>query len=300
LTLDDHGFEVGYVFLATTIKRLTDSYTVFLVIDAALALLPVWWVLRKENGCNPLSLAIFVSYYYTVNYLGSNRRIIAIGLCLLALIPLQNRKLNKFIVLCIVAFCFHRSSIIFFLAWPIFHGKLGKKSYAILAISIVFMIVWNPIVHILPMLPSNSSIVILHKLLFYSNNHGENPNINYALQNSLSLAKRGAFLLMILFGLSRIQDSEKAKYVGYINLYIFSLFLYVLFTGTVEIFKMVTIYFSIVEIFLVPRAISTISKDLRPIFYVMFILFIIAQQYSTLSAYWDLYVPYRSVLFGGI
>jgi hypothetical protein len=293
-------FELGYVLLTALIKTFTDSYTVFLLIDAALALIPVWWVMKKENGCNPLSLAIFVPYYYTVNYLGSNRRIIAMGLCMLALIPLQNRKLKHFIILCMLAFCFHRSASVFLLAWPIFHGRPGKKGYAILAACIISMAIWNPIVHLLPMIPGNSGIVIVQRLLTYSSNNNINPTTNYALQDSLSLAKRGAFLLLIAFGLSKVTGSEKSKYTGYINLYLASLFLYVLFTGTVEIFKVITLYFSIVEIFLIPRAISTVSKGLRPILYAVFILFLIAQQYSALVPYWDLYVPYRSVLTGSM
>ena len=220
------------------------------------------------------------------------------GLCMLALIPLQNKKFKGFITLCIVAFFFHRSSIIFLCAWPIFYSRLGKKGYTILALCIITMTIWNPIVHLLPLLPSNSEIVILQRLQTYSSNNNINPNTNYALQNSLSLAKRSAFLLLSIFGLFKLKGFEKEKYLGYLNLYLASLFLYVLFTGTVELFKVVTIYFSIVEIFLIPRAISTVSKDLRPILYAIIILFLIAQQYSALAPYWDLYVPYKSILAG--
>jgi len=293
-------FEIGYVYLTSAVKQFTDSYTIFLVIDATVALIPVWWVIKKENNCDPLTLAIFFPYYFTVNYLGANRRIIAMGFCMLALIPLQNRQVKRFIGLCLLAFCFHRSALVFLLAWPIFYSRPKKKYYVLLGVVIVFMAAWNPIKHLIPMLPTNSESVILQKLLIYSSNKSLNPNVNYALQDTLSLMKRGAFLLLIVFGMTRIKDVEKDKYWGYINLYVASLFMYVLFTGTVEIFKTLTVYFSIVEIFLLPVAISTISKQLRPMFYVVFIVFLVSQQYAALSSYWDLYVPYKSILTGGM
>src|SRR6185437_13683748 len=190
---------------------------------------------------------------------------------------------------CAGAFCFHRSSLVFLLAWPIFHGKYNKKHYACLCLIAGAFLVWNPFLHLQNIMPSNSAAVIVQKLLIYSSNEAKNPNVNYALQDALSVAKRIAFLLLMLLGISRLSGEGRRKYIGYINLYLFSLFLYVVFTGTVEVFKSITVYFSVVEIFLIPIAISSINKHIRPIVYAVLIFYLMSQEYSALLSYWDLF-----------
>ena len=289
-------FEIGYVLLTTVVKAFSNSYTVFLLIDAAVALLPLWYLLKKDNDCHPISLAVFFSYYFTLNYLGSNRRIISIGICFLALVYLQRKKLLPFLALCALSFCFHRSSIIFLLAWPIYQARPSLKKYLLLIGAAILIQVVNPLA-LLPSLfdAATSKIVLISRILDYTENDSLNPNINYGLQNALSIAKRCVFLIIIYWGWSRQSDAIKKKYAGYVNLYVFSFVLYLMFTGTVEIFKATTVYFSIVELLLLPIAIDSF-KRYKPVVYMLLSVMLIAQQYSALNSYWDLYVPYKSVL----
>ncbi len=288
-------FELGYVYLTALVKSVSHNYTFFLLVDSTIALILIWYGRYRENGCHPISLAMFFSYYYTINYLGSNRRIIAIGLCFLALLALRERKTVVFILLCCAAFFFHRSSLAFVLAWPIYRLKPGAKKYIVLVLAAIAFEMWNPFTH-LAALTAGTSNVLLNRVSGYSQFDSLNPNVNYALQDGISLAKRAIFLLLICWGWSKFEPDEKSRYAGYLNIYVFSFALYIAFTGTIEIFKTITVYFSIVELALLPVAFRAIDRKYRPIAYLLFVVLLAAQQYSALNSFWDLYVPYHSVL----
>jgi len=293
------SFEVGYVWLTSAVKTFTNSYTVFLLIDSIFALIPVWYVLQTENDGDPISLAVFFSYYYTINYLGSNRRIISIGLCLLALLAIIKNKPLLFTSLCLASFLFHRSSLIFLIAWPIYHLKASKKLYGLLLLIAVALLILNPFQYLVTHWQGATGIVLIDKVVGYSDNNAIDPNINYGLQNAISIVKRSLFLALIWWGWTKQTGEEKIKYEGLLNIYVFSFTFYLIFTGTVELFKSLTVYFSIVELLLLPRALFCVDKKFRPLAYCLFICVLFGQQYSALHSFWDLYVPYRSVLWGG-
>ncbi len=73
-----------------------------------------------------------------------------------------------------------------------------------------------------------------------------------------------------------------------------------MFTGTVELLKSLTLYFSIVELLLLPKVLFCIDKKFRPIAYFLFVCVLFGQQYSALHSFWDLYVPYKSVLWESV
>jgi EpsG family len=294
------AFEVGYVWLTGAVKEFTNSYTVFLLVDSVLALAPIWYVLQVENEGDPVSLAVFFSYYYTINYLGSNRRIISIGLCFLALLALKKGQRWFFIALCLISFCFHRSSLIFLLAWPIYHLKPSKKMYLLLLLIAVAFLILNPFQYLLAHWGGATGIVMIDKVVGYSDNNALDPNINYGLQNTISIIKRLVFLVLIWWGWSKQSYEKKDEYAGFLNMYVFSFAFYLMFTGTVELLKSLTLYFSIVELLLLPLALFCIEKKFRPIAYFLFICVLFGQQYSALHSFWDLYVPYKSIVWEGV
>lgn len=290
--------EVGYAILVSIIRPISSKYTIFLLIDSAVALIPVWWFLRTENRCHPLSLSIFFSGYFTGNYLGSNRRIIAMGLCLLALIPLSKRKLIPFICLTFLAFCFHLSAIAFLFAWPIFHFRHQLKSwhyFVLIAASLLLQVV-NPFQILANIAGTIPHLVLLQKLLWYSGNVALVPGRNYLVQNATSIGKRLIIISLLLHCRSRVPKSKCKHYLGYLNLYIFASMIYIIASGNAEIFKIVSFYFSIIEIVLIPAALASMGIAFRPIIYLFFIGYMVVQQYAELIPYWDLYVPYQSVL----
>ena len=290
-------FEAGYVWMTSAIRAFTNSYTAFLLVDSVLALLPIWYVLLVENEGDPISLAIFFSYYYTINYLGSNRRIISIGLCFLALLALKKGNRYVFFTLCLVSFLFHRSSLVFMLAWPLYRLRASKKLYFLLLLIAGVFLALNPFQYLLTHWGGPTNIIMIDKVIGYSDNHSLDPNINYGLQNTISIVKRSIFLILIWWGWSKQSGEERAEYEGFLNLYVFSFAFYLMFTGTVELLKSLTLYFSIVELLLLPKVLFCIDKKFRPIAYFLFVCVLFGQQYSALHSFWDLYVPYKSVLW---
>ena len=119
--LDNYrNFEPGFVFENEVVRLFTDNYTVFLFINGALALAPIAWFLRKEShGSIALSLSLFYAYYYLITYFGASRRIIAIGLCVLAAMQLLEKRHKLALLLVFLGSSFHYSAMLCVFYFPI-------------------------------------------------------------------------------------------------------------------------------------------------------------------------------------
>lgn len=78
-----YHFDIGYVLINAVVRLFTDSYTVFLLINSALALALIYLFLRRCSPYPNTSLLVFYTSYFVAHYMGSNRRIIAMGLLLI-------------------------------------------------------------------------------------------------------------------------------------------------------------------------------------------------------------------------
>ncbi|MDE5614781.1 MAG: EpsG family protein, partial [Treponemataceae bacterium] len=109
-------FDKGYVILNRFAALFSDDYTFFLLIDSLIAIALVVIGLKRIGHISfIIALHMFFTNYFCGIYMGSNRRIIAIGLCLNALISFSEKKYCSYLIFQGLAFFFHRTSLIFIL-----------------------------------------------------------------------------------------------------------------------------------------------------------------------------------------
>lgn len=286
-----YRFEFGYVLLNYFVKLASTDYTIFLLVNATLTIIPLAYLLKKESPYPNLSFLLFYSIYFLPHFMGSNRRMIAIVLVLFAFYYLYNSEKKKYFLFIFLAFLFHKSSIIGLFIYFIYNKNFNMKYILIgLVICVLIGITGLP-TKVIQMLSSFlSSNYLINSLLYYSTESVGNVSLSQML---LALARRSIFLVLYLYVLKKNKVDSFTMYFFYI--YILGFMIYSLFLGY-PILQVATTYLAIVEIILFARMFTYLN--FRPkIFVFSFLLFYCFVQLLTgLAVYPDEYMPYRSVL----
>ncbi|WP_225548555.1 EpsG family protein [Chromobacterium violaceum] len=295
--LDNYrNFEIGYVLENELVRLFTDNYTIFLFFNGALALLPVAWFLRKESsGSIVLGVSIFYSYYYLITYFGASRRIIAIGLCVLAAAQLLENRHKFALSLILVGSCFHYSALLSVFYFPLFRyrpsvGNMMRFSTVVIAaIGLIYLL--------LPLLMSVSIFShIFVRVGEYLIGDTSVDGYDKATLSMLSIAKRSVMVLFIIYTLFKSKDRIGSREVFFSNCYFFSFVVYLVSEFALnDIFKTFTIYFSVFEIILIPNLIRMYEPRWRIFLYGLLFPYVILQTYSATfgNPFVDLYIPYR-------
>lgn len=105
------GFEIGYGTFVFFIKKLFDSYSIFLLIHALIFYGGVFIIAKKYSPYFFISLIFF--YATNLGIVGSNRQLLAIIICLWALKFVFEKKAVKFFLAIGFACLFHTTAFLF-------------------------------------------------------------------------------------------------------------------------------------------------------------------------------------------
>jgi transmembrane protein EpsG len=290
------NFEIGYVLFNETVRQFSDNYTLFLFLGGGIALAPIFWFLREESrGWVPLGVMIFYSYYYLITYFGASRRIIAIGLCVLAAMKLLEKKQKFAFLLIALGSFFHYSAIICILYFPLQRANLSIKG-----IFQIFVTITGAFIVTLILIPYLIKIDVFYQinsrvgeyLVGDTSVDGYNENV----LSIFSIMKRSIFIIFVIFTYTKFKNKITSNESFFVNSYIFSFFIYLISEFAVgDIFKTFTIYFSIFEIVLIPNLIRKYQFNFRLILYILFMPYLILQTYTATfgNPFVDMYIPYR-------
>jgi hypothetical protein len=292
-----YSFDLGYVLLNALVRIFTDNYTVFLFVDSFLALSILFLFLKKHSYYVNISTFFFFVSFYVAQYMGSNRRMIAMSILLYAFYFIFKGDKKRYFFCQFVAFMFHRSSIIGILAWFIPQKRFStKKIFWILSVAF-FIGISELSLKVIDFLGNSLSGIIKHplieKMVFYSatNLDTVSENVNPIIQSTLSIIKRSIFLLFYLI-IIRKKKNVIDDFTSYIfNIYIFSFALYVMLNGS-PIFQVLSAYFAIIEIVLVGRLLIYADINIKYIITFCIFFFGFFQLLSSLNSYPELYIPY--------
>jgi hypothetical protein len=298
--LNVYSFDLGYVIFNAIVKIFTDNYTIFLILDSVLALGIVFSFLLKFSPNPNLSFFVFYNAFFVSQFMGSNRRIIAMGAALFVFYYVFTQKKLKYTVWHLLAFLFHRSSIMVGLTWLIPKQLFSvKKISSILVFSLIMGILELPFKFIGFLGTVLSTVVnnpLVEKMLFYSENQlTVSENINPLVLMTLSVIKRSIFLSFYLLIIKVNRHRIDGVTGFFFNLYVVGFAMYMFLNGS-PIFQMVSTYFTFIEIALIGRMWAFADKHQKTVF--LFVLFIYGffQLLSALAAYPELYLPYKSFL----
>jgi hypothetical protein len=297
--LDVYSYDIGYVFLNAVVRLFTDSYTVFLLINSAIAVTLVYVFIRRTSPFPNMSVFIFYNSYFVAHFMGANRRVIAIGFLLLLYCEARRVGIARFATLLSLAVAFHRSALVGALRRlvpdrPWSHGQIALLLVACGAASALQVPSWG--IETLGSALSNfSNYEIVDKLIFYGQTSEEHlsANVDLFTQSILALSKRALFLTLFLAVRRRLQDDP--HFARLLNLYIVGIAVYIFFVGA-PIFLVLSTYFTVVEIALMGIAAASLKRLQRVILCCLLFPYGLLQLSSAINPYPEEYLPYRWVL----
>ena len=135
LTNTPFNLEKGYALYSWLwFQLIPNEHFFFLVISALCFVLIGYWMYK--NSRYPIaSYLVFLCLFFTF-FLTGIRQGIAISISLLAFEQIKQRNLMKFSLLVIVAALFHRTAVVFFVAYPFLLSKLSIAKVSVIGITI--------------------------------------------------------------------------------------------------------------------------------------------------------------------
>lgn len=263
-------YEKGYVIFNKIIGTIHKDRQFFLGACAFFTILPIIYVIYKKSESPFQSVIIYMGLpVFLLTYSGI-RQALAIGICFLAFLYIEDKKIVKFALLVILAMLFHRSAIIFFIAYPLYHLKM---SVSVRWASVVLM----PVVFVL-----KRPLFAIFSKIFKENAVAKNT---------------GAGTLFIIFALIYVfcmlySDGSKEQN-GLLNLFLMAC-LCQAFGGIYDTAVRVAYYFMLSLVILIPNVIEKMDSNLdKPIFKTAVVVaFGAFGLYSIYKSTWAMAYPY--------
>lgn len=279
------GIEITY-YIASI---LMPSFKFVLLFFAVIAVgLKIYTISKIKYSL--FSILIYFSFMFVSYDMGRMRQGLAISFLFLSIFYLNNKKIYKFIVLILLAFLFHRSSILFIIVYPLCRIKLNKKlviTSLILTLILAFTHFDYYLIQILTKMPflGKYSNYLLNGVVYY--NFSFNP-----------LEYRRIFLIALF-----IAFSNDNKIHNLLKIYIFGVIIFYIFRDIPTISERVSYYFTFTEIILIPSMLYNKSSQTKLILYSIFVVYCFYYLYITintnvLNEFFNCpYLPYQSWLF---
>ncbi|MBW6526749.1 EpsG family protein [Sphingomonas sp. RHCKR7] len=296
------GIDQGYLYLNQVVFRLTSDYTYFLLLDAFVALVAVYYFIERSTRLPAMGVYLFYTSYAITHFMGSNRRMLAIGLaCIGFLHMLRPRRLWQgwphWMLPFAGAAAFHRTSLMAIpallvprRAWPAGWVIGGLLTCVVLGVSGVPFAALEALGNALSQF---AHITVVDKLLFYTSGGDSQSVATFDVmgQALLGVAKRSTILVIFIAFMRWHTPDEYAQRLY--NIYVIGCGIYFLLIGS-PVFQVTSTYYTIVEVVLLPIILSQVPQYKVP--YIMYLLIVpFFLLISALSPYMELYVPYRSI-----
>ncbi len=301
--LNVYHFDVGYVLFNALVRMFSDSYTVFLLINSFVTIYVLYRLIRKLSPHPNLSWYLFFSAFMIAQFMGSNRRMMAMVFLLWGFYYLFDRQKLKYLLMVGLAFLFHRSAVIALVLLFIPREMFSRWSVVVMLFAAFIVGAAQLPAKGMELLGNSLSgflnIPLVDKMVYYSetsDQHMVKTGVAAVIQIILAVGKRSLFLLFYFYIIGRNKIDPLTGWL--FNIYIIGFVGYLFFMGS--FFYMLTAFFAIVEVLLVGRMFSY-AKERVKIGVLFFMLFYgLFQTMSSLSAYPDLYMPYQSIFNIGI
>lgn len=235
------NYEKGYIIFNKLIAQLTGcDEQLFLFICAALSLVCVWVAIFKRSEDITLSTVIYLGLPIFLLLFSGIRQSIAIGICCLSLGCVERKKFLPFILMVLLACCFHYTAIIFVLAFLLYHLKISEKLRWIL-------LVLFPVVFLL-----RGRIFLVLALIFKD---------TAQLQQTSAITMMLVFAMIYIFCMVLCHEKYDQRTNGYMNIFFFAA-LCLIFSGVHTIAIRMGYYFMPGLMFALPLALQKV-KDWR-------------------------------------
>lgn len=250
------NYEIGYRILNRLIGVFTHNRQVLLFICALISIFPIGYVITKESKMPMLSFIIYMGLPSFVLLFSGLRQGIALGLVFLSINYIKQKKLIKFLLLVLIASLFHKSALVFIVAFPIYWIKDTSIMRILSILVLIFMFLFR--YYIFTFFNTTFNLELI-------------PDNNNSI--NLLLALVTLYIICSLFNTYQFK-----KISGYLNIFYCSCVIQV-FGGLFGLALRVGYYFMIILVLLLPDILSNLSMEnrkYREILYFLFMIFFIS------------------------
>lgn len=283
------GIDLGYGLLVLIVRLFSDQYTVFLLVHSAIYYTLIFSASDKLSPYPALSFILF--YASTIGYMGSNRQLIALSICLFALQFSYLRIPKKFFACVTFASFFHISAIIFSTYYFLNRNLKNKHIIVLFFISFVLRET-NFLVLLFSSITNLFGDLAIYKFGFYSSDNNA-PEISLSL---FGLIRRLLLFLIFLYGYKNIHE-KFPSYNLMFNGYFFGLLIYITFSDSLPILiNRGSLYFNVMENFLLACQLLIYKDSYKR---AVILLIILAYSYviffQSISNHESLFIPYKGL-----
>lgn len=247
--ISDKWFEIGFSITSKFLSYITSNYQVYIAILA----IPFIFLIIRYIYCRSsfplLSIIIFLSLYYLYGTF-LLRQVIAIGLFTLAIDAIEMKNIKKFIFWVIVASLFHKSALVLLIAYPFSNNvRFSKMNYVFILIAYVIATFFGSLIlNNLSFLDFTGKIVLGVK------------NGIYSTDANISMFGFLIDLVIIIFSDFLYMKNINNRANIYLNLATLGAMLFC-FSKTIVEFYRISMYFSFVNIVLIPDALERVKDS---------------------------------------
>lgn len=222
----------------------------------------------EKKSLNPfLSVIVYISLYYMyATFL--LRQVIAMGILLFSIDQIEKKNIKKFILIVLIAWLFHKTAIVFLIAYPFaLYNKFSFKNYVYILIFVVLSKFCNTIILSIVKNVDSISFSIENNL--------------YSLDNQVSMFGLFITICILLFGHFYRNKAIKSKKYNedwdiYLNISTLGSMMYACSSTVAEFYRM-ALYFSLINIIIISNFITKEDDDkIRIIEMFIFVLIFIS------------------------
>lgn len=269
--------DVGFTFSSKILSYVITNYQIYIAIMAIPFIYLIVRFIYKKSESPLMSIIIFVSLYYLYGTF-LLRQVIAIAILTLAMGAIEEKKAKKFIIYVIIASLFHKTALIFFIAYPFAkHNKFGKKNYLFILVAyILATFFFQYIFRIIPYLDFTGKIESSIKYEIYDTN------------GKVSLFGLFINVVIILFCDFLYKDKSDYKINVYLNIATLGAIFFTFSRMISECYR-ISLYFSIINVILIPYVCIRIEDKnkrllLKSVLSMMFIVYFLVRTINNVNA----------------
>lgn len=288
LVNDDVPFELGYNLMVSLSKFLVNDYSFFLLIHAI-----VFFLLIKKGYeyFTPYPIVALLLFYVSfLGIWGSSRQLLAMGIGMLSMIYLYEKRWWPYVVCIFIAFQFHTTSLL--LLTFIFLRKKFSNFNIIAALLICLAIGSSSLPLKLFSLFGGVNELTSSKATAYLK-QAEEVNFGFSF---IGLVKR--LCIFIIFFIYRKKISKIDDKFNFIfNGYLFGLCFYFLFVQTLAVMiSRGSLYFNVLEPVLLSYIFCiTKNKKVSFLFMIVILIYSILMVKQSIITYPELFDPYKGI-----
>ena len=133
--------EPAFALLCKVVSLFTSEFQVLLIVVSVISIVPVLIVYIIEAEYPMTTIALFVTTSNFYMFFSGMRQSIAISLGMVAFLFVRKKKLIPFLLIACLAFLFHRTALVLFAMYPLYHIRIVKRSlfYVIPTMALIYI-----------------------------------------------------------------------------------------------------------------------------------------------------------------